>query len=149
MQTSVVCPQTFTSPLSSLLSFCSLIFFNQYINTNLCSNMMPLFHVGGIVRNVFAPLLAGGSLICMPSVDPVLFWDLCDIHNCTWCVFSSIHTSSLLHIFISTFVLLHYFLTLFSTYLSLQLERQGTSRIPVGPGLQSEARMGSISQLLR
>ena len=97
------------SPLSPLLSFCSLIFLNQYINTNLCSNMMPLFHVGGIVRNVFAPLLAGGSLICMPSVDPVLFWDLCDIHNCTWCGFSSIHTSSLS--FIYSYLHSFYFIT--------------------------------------
>eukprot|EP00026_Physarum_polycephalum_P000199 Phypoly_transcript_00199.p1 GENE.Phypoly_transcript_00199~~Phypoly_transcript_00199.p1 ORF type:complete len:1729 (+),score=274.19 Phypoly_transcript_00199:185-5371(+) len=56
----------------------------ELTSNDICCNMMPLFHVGGIVRNVFAPLLAGGSLICMPSVDPYMFWDLCGLHNCTW-----------------------------------------------------------------
>lgn len=61
--------------------------------------MMPLFHVGGIVRNVFAPLFAGGSLICMPAVDPVLFWDLCSIHNVTWFVRTFIRFKLLTFIF--------------------------------------------------
>eukprot|EP00980_Cylindrotheca_fusiformis_P019893 scaffold7000_cov132-Cylindrotheca_fusiformis.AAC.6 len=39
-------------------------------------NLMPLFHVGGIVRQVFAPLLSAGSVICCPSFDPQLFWQL-------------------------------------------------------------------------
>jgi acyl-CoA synthetase (AMP-forming)/AMP-acid ligase II/carbonic anhydrase/acetyltransferase-like protein (isoleucine patch superfamily) len=39
-------------------------------------NMMPLFHVGGIVRQVFAPILSAGSVICCPSFDPALFWQL-------------------------------------------------------------------------
>lgn len=39
-------------------------------------NLMPLFHVGGIVRQVFAPILSAGSVICCPSFDPALFWQL-------------------------------------------------------------------------
>lgn len=39
-------------------------------------NLMPLFHVGGIVRQIFAPILSGGSVICCPSFDPQLFWNL-------------------------------------------------------------------------
>lgn len=39
-------------------------------------NLMPLFHVGGIVRQIFAPILSAGSVICCPSFDPQLFWTL-------------------------------------------------------------------------
>ncbi|KDR80877.1 hypothetical protein GALMADRAFT_241361 [Galerina marginata CBS 339.88] len=37
-------------------------------------NMMPLFHVGGIVRNLFAPVLSGGSSIVCAGFDPTAFW---------------------------------------------------------------------------
>ena len=33
-----------------------------------CLNFMPLFHVGGICRNLLAPLLAGGSAVAIPGV---------------------------------------------------------------------------------
>lgn len=39
-------------------------------------NMMPLFHVGGITRNVLSPVLSGGSAVLCDSFDPVLFWDI-------------------------------------------------------------------------
>ncbi|KAJ5155142.1 hypothetical protein N7492_007945 [Penicillium capsulatum] len=43
--------------------------------TDTCLNMMPLNHVGGIIRSIFSPLLAGGATICCPSFDPSMFWD--------------------------------------------------------------------------
>lgn len=46
--------------------------------------MMPLFHIGGIVRNVLSPLLAGGSVIPCKNFDPVLFWDTLFSVNFTW-----------------------------------------------------------------
>ncbi|KAH6654656.1 hypothetical protein BKA67DRAFT_518235 [Truncatella angustata] len=49
-----------------------------------CLNMMPLHHVGGLVRNVFAPIFAGGSTICCSAFDPGLFWDLVDQELPTW-----------------------------------------------------------------
>mmetsp|Transcript_1799 Transcript_1799/g.2830 ORF Transcript_1799/g.2830 Transcript_1799/m.2830 type:complete len:1652 (-) Transcript_1799:132-5087(-) len=39
-------------------------------------NMMPLFHIGGIIRNVFSPILSGGSVIACSGFDPVLFWEV-------------------------------------------------------------------------
>ena len=39
-------------------------------------NLMPLFHVGGIIRQVFSPVLSGGCVICCPSFDPIIFWKL-------------------------------------------------------------------------
>ncbi|NML95757.1 AMP-binding protein [Novosphingobium olei] len=41
-------------------------------------NMMPLFHVGGIVRNLYAPLLAGSGMIYSDGFDPAMFWDELD-----------------------------------------------------------------------
>jgi len=39
-------------------------------------NLMPLFHVGGIIRQVYSPILSGGSVICCPAFDPATFWSL-------------------------------------------------------------------------
>ena len=39
-------------------------------------SMMPLYHVGGVVRNLIAPLLAGGALVACPLFDPHKFWAL-------------------------------------------------------------------------
>lgn len=34
--------------------------------TDICLNQMPLFHIGGIVRNVLSPIISGGSVVAMP-----------------------------------------------------------------------------------
>jgi acyl-CoA synthetase (AMP-forming)/AMP-acid ligase II/acyl carrier protein/acetyltransferase-like isoleucine patch superfamily enzyme len=51
-------------------------------------NMMPLFHIGGIIRNVLSPILSGGSVIACSGFDPVLFWDILQHptinYNATW-----------------------------------------------------------------
>ena len=49
-----------------------------------CLNQMPLHHVGGIVRNLFAPLFSGGSVICCSAFDANLFWDCVEEHSPTW-----------------------------------------------------------------
>ena len=39
--------------------------------TRVLVNMMPLFHVGGIVRNLLAPILSGGSAMGLtPAAEP-------------------------------------------------------------------------------
>jgi len=48
--------------------------------------MMPLFHVGGIVRNLFAPILSGGSTIMCSGFDPNAFWTHALELKATWCV---------------------------------------------------------------
>ncbi|KAN0101457.1 acetyl-CoA synthetase-like protein [Hyaloscypha variabilis] len=61
-----------------------------------CVNMMPLNHVGGIVRNLFAPVLSGGSTILCSAFDPNLFWDLLEDGHGTWYYASpSMHISIL------------------------------------------------------
>ncbi|CAA7265178.1 unnamed protein product [Cyclocybe aegerita] len=47
-------------------------------------NMMPLFHVGGLVRNLLAPVLSGGSAIMCLGFDPNAFWTLASQLNATW-----------------------------------------------------------------
>uniref|UniRef100_A0A0W0FS65 Putative AMP-dependent synthetase and ligase n=1 Tax=Moniliophthora roreri TaxID=221103 RepID=A0A0W0FS65_MONRR len=47
-------------------------------------NMMPLFHVGGIVRNLLAPVFSGGSAIMCPGFDALAFWQLASKLKSTW-----------------------------------------------------------------
>ncbi|KAE8153071.1 hypothetical protein BDV25DRAFT_127544 [Aspergillus avenaceus] len=49
-----------------------------------CVNMMPLHHIGGLVRSLFAPIVAGGSVVCCSSFDANLFWDVMETHEPTW-----------------------------------------------------------------
>jgi acyl-CoA synthetase (AMP-forming)/AMP-acid ligase II len=43
---------------------------------DVCLNMMPLFHIGGIMRNILSPILSGGCVIACSGFDPLLFWDV-------------------------------------------------------------------------
>lgn len=47
-------------------------------------NMMPLFHVGGIVRNLWAPVLSGSSTILCSGFDPNAWWTLTTQLGATW-----------------------------------------------------------------
>lgn len=47
-------------------------------------NMMPLFHVGGIVRNLLAPMMTGGSTIMCSGFDAIAFWNLSLELKATW-----------------------------------------------------------------
>ncbi|RYP85290.1 hypothetical protein DL769_001021 [Monosporascus sp. CRB-8-3] len=61
--------------------------------TDVCLNMMPLYHVGGLIRNIFAPIFSGGSTVCCPGFDPNLFWDVTETMGPTWYYASpSMHT---------------------------------------------------------
>ncbi|KAJ3163370.1 hypothetical protein HDU88_006319 [Geranomyces variabilis] len=51
---------------------------------DICLNQMPLNHVGGILRNLFSPIMAGGSTVCCSAFDPNLFWDIVEDQQPTW-----------------------------------------------------------------
>jgi len=53
-------------------------------SSDTCLNMMPLFHIGGIMRNLLAPLLSGGASIVCNGFDPVIFWDILESYQVTW-----------------------------------------------------------------
>ncbi|KAJ3020615.1 UNVERIFIED_CONTAM: hypothetical protein HDU68_010093 [Siphonaria sp. JEL0065] len=47
-------------------------------------NMMPLYHVGGIVRNLLAPILSGSTVIITGGFDATAFWDILQTQSPTW-----------------------------------------------------------------
>jgi len=49
-----------------------------------CLNVMPLFHIHGLVAAVLATLSSGGSLICMPGFSPEAFFEHLDKESPTW-----------------------------------------------------------------
>ncbi|PKS07245.1 hypothetical protein jhhlp_005847 [Lomentospora prolificans] len=53
-------------------------------SSDICLNMMPLFHIGGLLRNIFAPVLSGGATVCCSAFDPGLFWSVVEKISPTW-----------------------------------------------------------------
>jgi acyl-CoA synthetase (AMP-forming)/AMP-acid ligase II len=49
-----------------------------------CLNVMPLFHIHGLVAGLLAPLVAGGATACTPSFDGFSFFDWLDEIQPTW-----------------------------------------------------------------
>lgn len=71
--------------LQDLLVATSCIIMSWQLSPNDTNcNLMPLFHVGGIIRQVFSPLLSGGCVICCPSFDQVIFWELLQQGRFNW-----------------------------------------------------------------
>ena len=49
-----------------------------------CLNIMPLFHIHGLVAAVIASLAAGGSVFCTPGFNVLLFYHWLDEARPTW-----------------------------------------------------------------
>jgi acyl-CoA synthetase (AMP-forming)/AMP-acid ligase II len=49
-----------------------------------CLNVMPLFHIHGLIAGVLAPIAAGGSIICTPGFDVSRFPGWLVTHRPTW-----------------------------------------------------------------
>jgi len=49
-----------------------------------CLNVMPLFHIHGLVAGLLAPLASGGATACTPSFDGFRFFDWLDELRPTW-----------------------------------------------------------------
>ncbi len=49
-----------------------------------CLNMMPMFHVGGLIDLFLAPLSAGGSVACAPSISAASFFAALERERPTW-----------------------------------------------------------------
>ena len=49
-----------------------------------CLNVMPLFHIHGLVAAVLASLTAGGSVVCTPGFDAFRFFRWLDAFEPTW-----------------------------------------------------------------
>ena len=49
-----------------------------------CLNVMPLFHIHGLIAGVLATLSSGGSVICTPTFDASCFFDWLQDWQPTW-----------------------------------------------------------------
>jgi acyl-CoA synthetase (AMP-forming)/AMP-acid ligase II/serine acetyltransferase/acyl carrier protein len=52
--------------------------------TDRCLNVMPLFHIHGLIGAVVASLTAGASVVCTPGFDADLFFEWMDTLHATW-----------------------------------------------------------------
>ncbi|KAF3480824.1 uncharacterized protein GIQ15_06171 [Arthroderma uncinatum] len=74
-------------PITTLNLLASVIFTADSLGldpASRCLNMMPLHHIGGMVRSLWAPIFSKGSTICCPVFDPSFFWDAVDQWHPTW-----------------------------------------------------------------
>eukprot|EP00899_Mesostigma_viride_P029467 jgi/Mesvir1/9705/Mv12179-RA.4 len=51
---------------------------------DVCCNTMPLYHIGGVARNILSPVISRGAVVCMPQFDADEFWQVAALHGCTW-----------------------------------------------------------------
>ncbi|KAJ7753545.1 acetyl-CoA synthetase-like protein [Mycena metata] len=70
--------------LSLIVGTCAVVESWDLRPTDVNLNMMPLFHVGGIVRNLLAPMFSGGSTIMCAGFDSIAFWTLSQQLQATW-----------------------------------------------------------------
>ncbi|KAJ7034277.1 acetyl-CoA synthetase-like protein [Mycena alexandri] len=70
--------------LSLIVGTCAVVESWDLRPTDVNLNMMPLFHVGGIVRNLLAPMFSGGSAIMCAGFDSIAFWTLSQQLQATW-----------------------------------------------------------------
>ena len=47
-------------------------------------NIMPLFHIHGLIAGLLAPLACGGRVVCSPGLDPDCFFDWLSAYSPTW-----------------------------------------------------------------
>jgi len=52
--------------------------------TDACLNIMPLFHIHGLIAAVLSSLAAGGTVICTPGFDALRFFRLLDEERPSW-----------------------------------------------------------------
>ncbi|KAF7353532.1 Acetyl-CoA synthetase-like protein [Mycena sanguinolenta] len=70
--------------LSLIVGTCAVVESWDLRPSDVNLNMMPLFHVGGIVRNLLAPMFSGGSAIMCAGFDAIAFWTLSQQLHATW-----------------------------------------------------------------
>jgi acyl-CoA synthetase (AMP-forming)/AMP-acid ligase II/acyl carrier protein len=63
-----------------------------------CLNVMPLFHIHGLVAALSATLTSGGSLVCLPGFEPAAFFQALSEQRPTWySAVPTIHQAVLAH----------------------------------------------------
>ena len=71
----------------------------QLIPGDRCLNVMPLFHIHGLVAAVYASLAAGGVVVCTPGLHGARFFDWLDQFHPTWyTAVPTMHQAILAHV---------------------------------------------------
>jgi acyl-CoA synthetase (AMP-forming)/AMP-acid ligase II len=52
--------------------------------TDLCLNMMPMFHIGALVDLLLAPLYSGGAVVFAPAISAATFFKITAAYRPTW-----------------------------------------------------------------
>jgi oxalate---CoA ligase len=56
----------------------------RLVNSDRCLNVMPLFHIHGLVGALLSSLTAGASVVCTPGFSPLHFFQWLDEFHPTW-----------------------------------------------------------------
>lgn len=56
----------------------------ELVASDCCLNVMPLFHIHGLIAALLAPLQAGGGAICTPGFSEAEFFDWAEEFQATW-----------------------------------------------------------------
>jgi oxalate---CoA ligase len=67
-----------------IASACNMVDTLQLTAADRCLNLMPLFHIHGLVGGLLAPLAAGGSAVCPPSIRPGDFFGWLEATQPSW-----------------------------------------------------------------
>ncbi len=59
---------------------CSL----QLVSTDRCLNVMPLFHIHGLIGVLLSSLFSGASVVCSPGFQAFSFFEWMDVFRPTW-----------------------------------------------------------------
>jgi acyl-CoA synthetase (AMP-forming)/AMP-acid ligase II len=54
------------------------------VDTDRCLNVMPLFHIHGLVGAILSTLVSGGSVVCTPGFDACEFFNWLESFRPTW-----------------------------------------------------------------
>ncbi len=76
-----IVPLTHTNILSSGNNIATSL---KLTDNDRCLNVMPLFHIHGLIGAVLSSLAAGASVICTPGLDVAKFFGWVDVLQPTW-----------------------------------------------------------------
>lgn len=74
-------PLTQDSLCTSAYNICTAL---ELASTDRCLNVMPLFHIHGLIASILSPVAAGGSVVCTPGFYAPQFFDWLEEFRPTW-----------------------------------------------------------------
>ncbi len=76
-----IVPLTHRNICTSAANICTTL---QLSGRDRCLNVMPLFHIHGLMAAVLSSLTAGASIVCTPGFNAGHFFEWLSVHSPTW-----------------------------------------------------------------